>query len=208
MAGGGVFRRWLGNYKRELVWSVGFATAGNVGQLLATWAIQGTLPTWMDAFRGEPFNALALHIYVGLGIGLGIWMFIAAVGDRDRAKQKKLEEAYGAVRRESALKTRFLLETSHEFINPLAIAQGYAGLLTEGREWDHLTQGQQKAARTVVENLERLNGLLRDTLHVAEKQAITEMAMTGPGAPGAPDMSADGAPPDVKSGPRGAADHA
>lgn len=161
--------RWCREYGKQLAAIVSLATVGNVSQLVATWMIQGTVHSAGEALSGEPLAALSLHVAGGLGLGFAIWLAVAILADRD--SRLKLREALNAVRRESSLKSKFLLETSHEFINPLAIAQGYARLLLEGREWASLTPVQQRALREVAAGLDRINGLLKDTLRIAEQQA-------------------------------------
>ncbi|MFO8133339.1 MAG: PAS domain-containing protein [Thermoplasmatota archaeon] len=56
-------------------------------------------------------------------------------------------------------------QISHEFFNPLCIAQGYLYLLDEGKYGD-LTPEQQRQVRSIAKNLKRIEHLVKQTVQV------------------------------------------
>lgn len=56
-------------------------------------------------------------------------------------------------------------QISHEFFNPLCIAQGYLYLLEEGK-YGSLTPEQQRQIRSIAKNLKRIENLVKQTVNV------------------------------------------
>lgn len=74
------------------------------------------------------------------------------------AFQEKMEES-------DAFRKMLTNQISHEFFNPLCIAQGYLYLLEEGK-YGTLTPGQQRQVRSIAKNLKRIEHLVKQTVHV------------------------------------------
>ena len=83
----------------------------------------------------------------------------------ERTVEKRTEElknAYELLGEEYSRKLRFMRKTSHEFINPLSIIDGYLALLMEGG----LSDEQRQRLRIVSENVKRIDRLVQDALEV------------------------------------------
>jgi len=77
-------------------------------------------------------------------------------------RTEELKNAYELLGDEYSRKIRFMRKTSHEFINPLSIIDGYLTLLmSEG-----LPDEQRRRLRIVNENVKRIDRLVQDALEV------------------------------------------
>ncbi len=74
------------------------------------------------------------------------------------AFQEKMEES-------DTFRKMLTDQISHEFFNPLCIAQGYLYLLDEGKYGD-LTPEQQRQVRSIAKNLKRIEQLVKETVQV------------------------------------------
>ncbi|MEA2054096.1 MAG: histidine kinase dimerization/phospho-acceptor domain-containing protein [Candidatus Thermoplasmatota archaeon] len=75
------------------------------------------------------------------------------------AFQEKLEES-------EEFRKIFAKEISHQFFNPLCIAQGYLYLLDEGK-YGELTEGQRKQVKSISQSLKRIEKLVKETIKVS-----------------------------------------
>ncbi len=83
----------------------------------------------------------------------------------ERTVEKRTEElknAYELLGEEYSRKIRFMRKTSHDFINPLSIIDGYLTLLMEGG----LSDEQRQRLQIVSENVKRIDRLVQDALEV------------------------------------------
>ncbi len=74
------------------------------------------------------------------------------------AFQEKLEEG-------EEFRKIFAKQISHEFFNPLCIAQGYLYLLEEGK-YGELTEKQRQQVKSISQSLNRIEVLVKETLKV------------------------------------------
>ena len=74
------------------------------------------------------------------------------------AFQEKLEEG-------EEFRKMFAKQISHEFFNPLCIAQGYIYLLEEGK-YGKLSDQQKKQINAISKSLSRIEKLVKETIKV------------------------------------------
>ena len=77
-------------------------------------------------------------------------------------RTKELKNAYELLGEEYSRKIRFMRKTSHEFINPLSIIDGYLTLLMS----EDLSDEQRQRLRIVSENVKKIDRLVQDALEV------------------------------------------
>jgi PAS domain S-box-containing protein len=82
---------------------------------------------------------------------------------------KKLQQSYERIKEESSLKMEFVRDTSHQFINPLCIVDGYLYLLKKG-EFGNLTTEQKKTIDRIHKNFLRINELVQKTVGMDEEE--------------------------------------
>jgi PAS domain S-box-containing protein len=82
---------------------------------------------------------------------------------------KKLQQSYERIKEESSLKMEFVRDTSHQFINPLCIVDGYLYLLKKG-EFGNLTAEQKKTIDRIHKNFLRINELVQKMIGIGEKE--------------------------------------
>jgi signal transduction histidine kinase len=75
----------------------------------------------------------------------------------------KKQEGAKKLSDEEIFRQRFTKYMSHEFFNPLCIAQGYLYLL-EGGRYGKLTDEQRKQIQSISQNLKRIERLVRDSI--------------------------------------------
>ena len=83
-------------------------------------------------------------------------------------RTEELKNAYELLGEEYSRKIRFMRKTSHEFINPLSIIDGYLTLLMEGS----LSDEQRQRLRIVSENVKRIDRLVQDALDVTANRGV------------------------------------
>ncbi len=134
------------------------------GQPLTTLVVEGTPEFRAACSDGDTPRDVEFTVQDGRGRERHMFGRAMQVTDNGHgpvvalAFQEKIEESD---------EFRKLLSTqiSHEFFNPLCIAQGYLYLLEEGK-YGSLTQEQQRQIRSVGKNLKRIEHLVKQTVQV------------------------------------------
>jgi len=123
-------------------------------------------------------RAIALGVVVILLVIFFVIYALIRRRERKRLEEKNRQLTIANERAEesSRMKTQFIQQISHEFRTPLNILSGFAQVLTTGIALDE--DSREEANRQILENTNRITGLVNKMLELSEASSHTVIELT------------------------------